>query len=344
MIVVGVDPHKKTHTAVAVNKATAEVLGDTKVTADDRGHVALLDWARALGDDVEFAVEDCRHVSGRLQRALLDAGQVVVRVAPKLMAGARRSTRERGKSDPIDAKAVALAAVREPNLPRARLIEDDLDIKLLLDHREDLVAERSRVQQRLRWHLHELDLESDIPAGALDRGVWLRRVGGRLARQEQTTRVIVARRQLRRIGEITREVRELDATIAGRVKASHPTLLAIPGCGPLTAAKIVTEVAGVDRFANDAQLAMHAGVAPLSCSSGNRDRHRLSRSGNRQLNLALHRIAITQGRIHEPAKLFLKKKEAEGKSRREALRCLKRHLVRTVYNNLRDPIAAMGLT
>lgn len=344
MIVVGIDPHKKTHTAVAVNAATGEVLGDKTVTTDDRGHATLLDWARSLDGDLRFAVEDCRHVSGRLQRALVGVGEVVLRVPPKLMAGVRRSARERGKSDPIDAKAVALAALREPDLPQAVLAEEDLDTKLILDHRDDLVGERSRIQQRLRWHLHELGLESDIPAGALDRDVWVERVARRLARQRQTTRVGIARDELRRIRDINRRVKELDAEIERGVKASHPGLLEIPGCGPLTAAKIVSEVAGVGRFSSDAQLAMHAGVAPLPCSSGNRERHRLSRSGNRQLNLALHRIAITQGRMHEPARLFLKKKEAEGKSRREALRCLKRHLARVVYNNLKNSIPAIGLT
>jgi transposase len=341
---VGIDPHKKTHTAVAVDCVTGQVVGQHTVSAEHRGHMALLDWVRGLDSERRFAVEDCRHVSGRLQRALLGAGEVVVRVPPRLMAGARQSTRERGKSDPIDAKAVALAAMREPALPKAHLVEGDLDTKLLLDHREDLVQERSRIQQRLRWHLHELGLESDVPAGALDRGVWVERVSRRLSRHEQTTRVRIAREELKRIRELNRQVYELETEIGKRIKASHSGLLAISGCGVLTAAKIISEVAGVGRFSNEACLAMHAGVAPLECSSGNSQRHRLNRQGNRQLNLALHRIAITQGRYYEPAKLYLKKKEAEGKSRREALRCLKRHLARVVYKNLRNPVTATGLT
>ena len=344
MIVVGIDPHKKTHTAVAVNALTGETLSERTITTDSHGHTQLLDWARGLDADRRFAVEDCRHVSGRLQRALLDAGETVVRVAPKLMARTRRSARERGKSDPIDARSVALAALREPNLPTAHLAEDDLETKLLLDHREDLVQERSRIQQRLRWHLHELGLEADVPAASLDRDVWVDRVARRLQREEQSTRVRIAREELARIRQLNRRVRELDREISQLVTAAHAELLTIPGCGALTAAKIAAEVAGIERFKSDAQLAMHAGVAPLPCSSGNTQRHRLNRSGNRQLNLALHRIAITQGRCHEPAKLFLKKKESEGKSRREALRCLKRHLVRVVYNVMTNPTTAVGLT
>ena len=113
-----------------------------------------------------------------------------------------------------------------------------------------------------------------------------------------------------------------------------PELLALPGCGALTAAKLVAETAGVGRFPSDAKLARLAGVAPIPASSGNRRRHRLDRGGNRQLNCALHRVAVTQGRVHPPAQEFLARKQAEGKSRREALRSLKRHLARAVWQAL----------
>lgn len=116
-----------------------------------------------------------------------------------------------------------------------------------------------------------------------------------------------------------------------------PALLALPGCGPLTAAKLLGESAAAARFPSEAKLAMHAGVAPIPVSSGNTHRHRLNRSGNRQLNCALHRIAVTQGRHHPPARAYLARKQAEEKNRREALRCLKRHLARTVYRTLTEP-------
>lgn len=344
MIVVGIDPHKKTHTAVAVDGQTGALRGERTVATTLEGAAGLLSWARGLDPERCWAVEDCRHVSGRLQRALLEAGEAVVRVPPKMMAGARRSARERGKSDPLDARAVAQAALREPELPSARLEGPELDLRLLLDHREDLVGERTRVQQRLRWHLHELGLEADVPARSLDAHVWLYRVARRLGRLEQAPRVRIARDLVRRCRELTRAATALEREITALVEARHPDLVLLPGCGPLTAAKLVAEIAGVERFSSDAKLAMHAGIAPLEASSGRSQRHRLNRSGNRQLNLAFHRIAVTQGRIHEPAKLFLKKKEAEGKSRREALRCLKRHLVRVVYNRLKAPVPAAGLT
>jgi transposase len=334
VIVIGVDPHKQTHTVAAVDAAFGELRGERTAKARRIGHEQLLVWARGLAEERLWALEDCRHVSVSFERFLLASGERVVRVPPKLMAGARRSARQRGKSDAIDALAVARAALREPSLPAARLEGGSREIRLLLDHREDLVGERTRIQQRLRWHLHELDPELEIPAGALDRRLWLERVGRRLARREQTAQVRICRELVRRISELTRRERELERELALLVTAEAPALLALPGCGVLTAAKLVGEIAGSDRFADDARLAMHAGAAPLPASSGKRQRHRLNRSGNRQLNCALHRIAVTQGRHHPPARAYLARKEAEGKSRKEALRCLKRHLARTVYRTL----------
>ena len=208
-------------------------------------------------------------------------------------------------------------------------------MKLLADHREDLVRSRTDDQQRLRWHLHDLWPELEIPAGALDRMAWLDRVARKLARAEQTARVRIARELVRAIRERTRRASELEREITALVGAQAPELLALPGCGALTAAKLVAETAGVERFASDSKLARLAGVAPIPASSGKRDRHRLDRGGNRQLNCALHRMAVTQGRVHPPAREFLARKQAEGKSRIEALRCLKRHLARAVWQALR---------
>ena len=160
-------------------------------------------------------------------------------------------------------------------------------------------------------------------------------MSGRLARAEQTVQVAIAPEQLRRIAELTRRANELERQITTLVREQAAPLLALPGCGALTAAKLVAETGGASRFRNQAQLAMHAGVAPLDASSGQHKRHRLNRTGNRQLNCAIHRIAVTQGRCHEPARAYLARKRLEGKSRREALRCLKRHLARTIYTTMR---------
>jgi len=338
MIVIGVDPHKSSHTAVAVDARTGKLIGAKTVRARDHGHDELVRWSRSLGTERVFAIEDCRHVSGGLERFLLGRAERVVRVSPKLMAGERGVTRQRGKSDEIDALSVARAAVREglESLPCARLDQPTLEIKLLLDHREDLVGERTRAQNRLRWHLHDLIPELEVPAGALDRLCWLDKVARKLARSEQTTRVRVSRSLVRRLRELARECSALESDIARLVREHTPELLSVQGCGALTAAKLLAETAGVDRFASEARFARHAGVAPVPVSSGRRQRHRLDRGGNRQLNCALHRIAVVQARTpgHFGA-AYLAARQAEGKSQLDALRCLKRHIARTIWKLLR---------
>ncbi len=185
-------------------------------------------------------------------------------------------------------------------------------MRLLLAHHDHLVSERSDDQRRLRWHLHDLWPELEIPAGGLDRAKWLEKVAGKLSRAEQSARVRISRELVRAIRTRTRRIRELASELGVLVAQNNPQLLEIPGCGVLSAAKLIAEVAGVDRFSSDAKLARLAGVAPIPASSGRRDRHRLDRGGNRQLNCALHRIAVTQGRIHPPAQAFLAKSRPRG--------------------------------
>lgn len=347
---IGADPHKSSHTFAAVDAASGELRSGETVAASGAGLERVLGWGRGLGGERVWAIEDCRHVSGRLERFLVARGERVVRVPPRLMGESRRSQRRAGKSDEIDALAVARAALREGvgSLPAAFLDEQAIEIKLLLDHREDLVCERTQVQNRLRWHLHDLWPELDLPSGCLDRLIWLERLSRRLARCEQTARVRVSREQVKRLRQLARECRALEREIAVLVAAKQPELLELPGCGPLTAAKLIAETAGAERFDTDAKLARAAGVAPIPVCSGRRDRHRLHRGGNRQLNCAIHRIAVTQGRIYEPARDYLSRKQAEGKSRIEALRCLKRQLVRTIWktmtSNANAPAQALVLT
>jgi transposase len=337
MIVIGADTHKRSHTCAAARSGTGALCGEMTAAARKRGFRELLDWGRSLDPERIWALEDCRHVSGSLERFLIAEGETVVRVPPKLMGESRKAERSRGKSDAIDALAIVRAALKEgpEELPAAQLDERALELKLLLDHREDLVRARVEDQQRLRWHLHDLWPEFELPAGCLDRTVWLDRVGRRLRRAEQTVRVRVSRELVRAIRDRTRRIRALELEITELVSEQAPELLALPGCGALTAAKLVAETAGVGRFLSDAKFARLAGVAPIPASSGNRQRNRLDRGGNRQLNCALHRIAVTQGRAHPPARAFLARKQAEGKSRIEALRCLKRHLARAVWQALR---------
>src|SRR5215213_10163023 len=204
MIVIGVDVHKQSLTAVAVDEAGRGLAERTVAAAPE-----LLAWSASLAPERLWALEHCRQLTRALEGELLAAGEELVRVPPKLMAPERRAGRMRGKSDPIDALAVARAALREPRLDHPRPGERRLrELKLLVDHRDDLVAERRRAQQRLRWHLHDLDPSLQVPADALDRAVWIDRVGRRLARLEQTTQVRIARDLLGRCKALNRVIGE----------------------------------------------------------------------------------------------------------------------------------------
>src|SRR5918995_1735492 len=249
MIVIGVDVHKQSLTAVAVDEVGRAV---AELTVGSSGE--LVAWSASLDPDRLWAVEDCRQLTGVLERQLLAAGESLVRVPPKLMAPERRAGRARGKSDPIDALAVARAALREPRLDRPRPGEAALrELKLLVDHRDDLVDERRRVQQRLRWQLHDLDPGLTVPPGALDRTVWLDRVARRLRRSEQTVQIRIARELVRRCRSLTQTILALDRELQARIDAAAPALLTLPGCGGLSAAKLLGEIGPIDRLPTNAQ-------------------------------------------------------------------------------------------
>ncbi|MET0305193.1 MAG: transposase [Solirubrobacterales bacterium] len=210
MITIGIDPHKRTHTAVAVS-GVGELLDELTIPAGDGGHRRLLAWAQGLhaGEAVASPWEDCRGVNGRLERFLLKAGEHVLRVPPKLMANAGKGGREVGKSDPIDALAVARAALREESkLHPASTDSKARELKILVDHREARVHDRSVYSAKLRWHLHDIDPELEPAVRTLDRPAVRRSITRRLARLEQTAQVRVCRNLLVRIGEITRYERE----------------------------------------------------------------------------------------------------------------------------------------
>src|SRR5215207_101239 len=339
MIVLGADTHKRSHTIAAVAATTGELLGEQTVAVGRRGFGALLQWARRLDGERIWALEDCRHVSGSLERFLIERGERVLRIPTHLTANARKSARQRGKSDPIDALNVARVALREglQSFPAAHLDGPELDLRLLVDHRERLVRHRVELNSTLLWHLHDLWPELQLPGGALFSKKWTTRIGRRLARAEQTMRVRITRDELRRLRELTLAINGLEREISTLVQQIAPQLLDEPGFGPLTAAKLVGEIAGAQRFATPAKLARAAGVAPIPVSSGRTDRHRLDRGGNRQINAAIHRVAITRARCHPETIAFIARKKSEGKTHREAVRALKRHLARRIWQLLRAP-------
>jgi transposase len=347
MMVAGVDPHKQTHTAVAVDALGRQQAVKT-VVARRGGHLALLAWASALagGAELTWAVEDVRHVAGNLVRDLLAAGQRVVFVPPRLMAGERRGGRERGKSDPIDALAIARAALREGlDLPAARLDERTRPLRLLTDYRDALVKDRTQMICRLRWHLHDLD-PALAPAGrALSRPAARGALAAAMAARPASTTRAVATAQLAHIEHLSAQIDTLARQITDLVTPLAPALLAIPGIGALTAAKILGETGDITRFRSLAAYARHNGTAPIPVWSGTTEVFRLNRAGNRQLNAALHRIAIVQARCHPAARALLeRRRQTTTETAKASLRVLKRHLSDTVYHALAADITLRQAT
>ena len=332
--VIGVDVHKRNHTFVAVNSVGGK-LGTKSVDATTKGHATALKWARSLcAGSRLWGVEDIRSLSTRLESELLDAGEAVVRVPSKLTARQRASARTVGKSDPIDALAIARAVLREPDLPVARHDAYSREMKLLIDRRDDLVLFRTATINRLLGRIHELDPE------LLPKPEGLRYVKTRKAIASQLdshTGLLgqLARDELNDVVRLSETITGIQRCIAGQVEAGAPALLTVPGCGPLTAAKIVGETAGIGRFATEAKFAAYVGVAPVPEWSGSTaGRMRATRSGNRQLNRALHTIAMCQIRRGARGEPYYRRRISEGDSHAKALRSLKRKLCRVVYRCL----------
>jgi len=339
MIVIGADTHKRNHALAAVDSGTGVVVDELQITADEDGHLHALAWAERLGAEMVWALEDCRLVAGRLERALIAAGQRVIRVPPRLMGQSRRGEREIGKSDRIDARAIARAVLKDgiEHFPAAFLDDDALEIRLLHDHRSALIGERSRQINRLRWQLVALcpELEAELPSRSLRHEPHITKVARRLARMAPTARVRIAKQLTASIRSLTHQINQLENELDRLVSAHSPGLLAETGIGALTAATLIGRTAGAERFPTDAHFARLAGAAPIPASSGRTVRHRLDRGGDRQINCALHTIALTRMRLDPDTRAYVQRRKAEGKTTREILRCLKRSIARLVWKHLR---------
>lgn len=336
MMVFGVDPHKQTHTAVAADELGRKKAEKT-VRARQEGYRELIAWARdAEPGQRKWAVEDVRHVASGLVRTLMAAGEEVVFIPTRLMAGTRNGGRERGKSDPIDAQANARAALREDvHLPAARLSDAVLEVRRLADHRDDLVGTRTRTVNRLRWLVHDLDPALAPRPRALNgrKGRRLLEEGLRALPPSAGRRVALS--QLADTARLTCEIDELEHELGVLLQDLCPGLLAICGIGIITAARILGETGDIRRFRSPAAYARHNGTAPIPVSSALSGVHRLNRGGNRQVNAALHRAALTQARCHPGARALLQRRERDiRETRKAALRVLKRHLSDIVYRAL----------
>jgi transposase len=331
-VLIGVDPHKAS-VAVAVVDEVGELLERASFPQNRAGLRALERWAKRFPER-RWAVENASGLGRHLAQRLAASGESVVDVPPKLSARVRvLSTGNARKNDGLDALATALAAWRNERLPTVDPEAGSEVLRLLSERREDLVAERTRALNRLHGLLRDL-VPGGVP-GMLSSHRAARILHG--IRPQNTSDLLrrrLASEVLRDIRALERKIADLNERIEAEVEVSGTTLTEIFGVGPILAAKIIGTVANVRRFSTKAHFASYSGTAPVEASSGEVVRHRLSLAGNRRLNNALHMVAVCQARSNVRGGAYYRKKLAEGKSRKEALRCLKRRISDVVFKSL----------
>jgi transposase len=332
-VLIGVDPHKTSLAVAAIDEATSELLERASFPQDRTGLRALERLAKRFPER-RWAVENAGGLGRHLAVRLAGSGESVVDVPPKLSARVRvLSTGNARKNDGVDALATAMAASRNERLAAVDAEAASETMRLLSERREDLVAERTRSLNRLHALLRDLlpggvagKLSADRAARIL-RAIRPKGASARLRRR-------LASEVLRDVRTLDRKIAELNGRIEAEVEASGTTLTQIFGVGPILAARIIGTVGDVGRFPTRAHFASYSGTAPLEASSGDVVRHRLSLAGNRKLNYALHVVATCQARSDARGGTYYRKKIAEGKSRKEALRCLKRRVSDAVFRSL----------
>ena len=332
MAVVGIDTHKHTVAACAVDGIGA-VLDERQFQCDPGGLAALAAWVQGLGAGTRVGIEGSSSYGAPAARVLAAAGVDVREVPPQLSRRERTRTRRAGKSDPGDALAIARVTLREAVLPPVRLADASEDLGLLVDAREQAVATQTRARNRLHAHLFVLMPGYGSPAAHL---VTRRQLAAIRQALEPLAgvRVRLARDLLDEVEALGARADGLEREIAALV-AGHP-LLALPGVGALTAGRLVAETGNVGRFRSPDAFAMLAGVAPIPASSGQVQRMRLNRGGNRRLNRALYTIALSQAWHHPPARAYVARKTDAGKTWAEAIRCLKQRVSRPVFRLLQE--------
>ena len=342
MVTVGVDTHTETLAASVIDDAGRELAAKT-FRNDRAGHQALLRWAQALDGQRRFAIEGSGSYGAALARLISAAGESAVEVPAVLTQRERRHLRRAGKSDPGDALAIARVALREQALGPVKLGGLPEELKLLVDARDQRVLERTRAANRLHAYLVIMEPGAAAQIGNLKAACHLA-AARRVIARNPGTRAELARAEWARVRTLTSEIKGLECQIRILVAASGSRLPTIKGLAELTAAKIIGETGDPRRFRSAPAFAAVSGTAPIPASSGKTTRHRLNRGGNRQLNRALHTVAVVQGKSDDRAKAYLERRMAEGKSRLEALRCLKRHLADVIYRTMLADATTSHLT
>jgi transposase len=335
MITLGVDAHKKVHAAVAVDDAGQEI-AQCRLPNSAVGWAKMHDWAASLGEARQWGIEGAWSYGRGLAQSLIARGDVVYEINTRWTAIGRRSARRPGKTDSLDANAIALLVMREvASLPAVHAEDETVLLDVLTSEREAALAEATRLRNQIHALLMQVDPEyrGRLPtinskAGVKALMVYRPAVEGEL----QASRVAAIRRVSVRLDLALAQADEVEKRIDAITRTAFAPLTEICGVSLLTAAALAGILGPGRRFASDAQLAAYAGAAPLEASSAGYVRHRLNRGGNRRLNAILYRIVLTQSHYSPEARAYLERRTTEGKTRREAMRALKRFVVRAIWH------------
>jgi transposase len=334
MVIIGVDAHKRMHAAVAVD-AAGTILGEWKGPNTAAGWHELWTWANSFSASRQWGIEGAWNYGRGLAQYLVTSGEQVFEVNPRWTAQRRRRARRAGKSDRLDAHAVAqLVREESSTLPQIACDDETAVLELLTTEREAALAEATR----LRNHLHQLLLQTvpnysdHLPSLTSESGLRAAETfEGTTESPLQQQRAAAIRRTAQRLRLALQQVEVLADEIRSLAAIHFAPLTQLCGVQLLTAGALAGILGPGRRFKSEAQLAMYAGVAPLETSSAGVVRHRLNRGGNRRLNAILYRIALAQARGSDEARAYLARRRAEGKSWQEAMRALKRHLIRAIW-------------
>lgn len=331
-VMIGIDPHKSSHTAVALD-GEGELLDQLRITADRRQLALLLafadKWPRR-----RFAIEGAKGLGRLLAQQLVEAGETVIDVPPTLSARVRLlSGGSARKTDAHDARSTAVAALHGAKLRMVGAEDLTVVLRLLSDRRDQLSRERNRIVCRLH------DQFRDLREGGAKLNLTADQAARLLKGIRPTGLVAVQRRQLARelladLRRVDKQLADIDQRIVEAVTAAKTSLTDIVGVGAVLAATIIGHAGDITRFADRGHFASYAGVAPIEASSGDVRRHRLSRRGNRRLNAAIHMAMLSQLSHASPGRAYVDRRLAQGKSRREAMRALKRQLCNIIYRQL----------
>ena len=334
MITIGVDAHKRVHVALALDE-TGRELAHWRGANSAAGWHDFIQWASVLGRDHRVGIEGAWGYGRGLAQYLVEHGVVVYEVNARWTAAGRRSARKPDKSDRLDARAVALFLHREASdLAPVEAEDETAVLNLLTTEREAVVGEATRLRNQIHALLLQLDPQYQADMPAMKSAAGLARLLAYAASDERLIsleRAAAVRRLAERLALTLRHADELARRIRAEGAARFAPLTRLCGVNALTAGMLAGILGPGRRFANDAALAAYAGASPLEASSAGAVRHRLNRGGNRRLNAILYMIALSQARHSEQARSYLERRTSEGKTKREAMRALKRFLVRAIW-------------